>query len=301
MEINNIHDKFFKSMLRNKAVAKEFISAFLPQKTLDAIDIETLTYANTEYVFDDLKDVFSDMVFSCKLKGDSKKNSYISIILEHKSYIDNFTAIQLLLYISYGYYTQYKDKKSIEPIIPLVFYHGKTGWQYKPIEELFNSLPEGLKKYVPIFETEFVDLGGFSDEQLERLGGAMLESMLLMQKYSTNPDKLADKLLLIYKKLDSVKDRNFIRTIVVYSLEIVKLKKVESILEKLPITLKKEVMTAYDTLIERGIKEGSTKKTIKVILNGYKKGLTIEFLSEITELSIDEVKQILKENGMFDS
>ncbi|HHH53217.1 MAG TPA: Rpn family recombination-promoting nuclease/putative transposase [Bacteroidetes bacterium] len=301
MEINNIHDKFFKSMLGNMTIAKEFISAFLPKKTLDVIDIDTLTYANTEYVFDDLKDVFSDMVFSCKLKENKEKDSYISIILEHKSYRDKFTAIQLLLYISYGYYTQYKNTKAIEPIIPLVFYHGKKGWHYKPIVELFNGLPKELKKYIPVFDTKFVDLGKFSDEQLERLGNAMLESMLLLQKYSTNPDKLADKLLLIYKKLDSVKDRNFIRTIVVYSLEIVKLKKVELILEELPKTLKKEVMTAYDTLIERGMQEGSTKKAIKVILNGYKKGLTIEFLSEITEIPIDEVKEILKKNGMLDS
>ncbi|HHH52896.1 MAG TPA: hypothetical protein ENK91_04505 [Bacteroidetes bacterium] len=58
-------------------------------------------------------------------------------------------------------------------------------------------------------------------------------------------------------------------------------------------------MTAYDTLIQEGIqkgrKEGKIEGYKEVILNGWKKGATIEFLADITGLSIKEVEDIIKE------
>ena len=106
MKINNIHDKYIKTVLSDINVAKKFLSSFLPDDVLQFIDLETLQYAETDFVLQGLKEVFSDMVFTVSRKEDSEV--YISIVLEHKSQADDYTAIQLLLYVAYGYYKQYK-------------------------------------------------------------------------------------------------------------------------------------------------------------------------------------------------
>ncbi len=47
--------------------------------------------------------------------------------------------------------------------------------------------------------------------------------------------------------------------------------------------------------IEKGIEEGEKKGKSQVILNGYNNGLDIAMLSNITQLTQEEVVQILRE------
>ena len=55
MNINNIHDKFFKNILSDISFAKKFISSFLPANVLKHINIDTLQYAETDFLLLDLK------------------------------------------------------------------------------------------------------------------------------------------------------------------------------------------------------------------------------------------------------
>ncbi|HHH52897.1 MAG TPA: hypothetical protein ENK91_04510 [Bacteroidetes bacterium] len=228
MNINNIHDKFFKNVLSDINIAKNFISSFLDPDVLQHINIETLKYAETDFLLQDLKEIFSDMVFTVNKTDD--KEIYISIILEHKSRPDDFTAVQLLLYIAYGYYKQYKNTRSLQLILPIVFYHGKQKWIFKSIDDLMGDLPQELKQFTPVLKTVFIDLKNFSVEQLDSLGDSLLTSILLLEKYAFKPDELAKKIKLIYEKLNSVSDRNLLYPIIVYSLKLIKINIVKQII-----------------------------------------------------------------------
>lgn len=293
--INNPHDKFLKALLNDIYVAKQYIATILPEEILTKIDIDSLQHGNTGFVMEDLKEVFSDMVFKCKLKEGN--NAYLSLVLEHKSTPDKYTFIQILLYVAYGYYQQYKSGKKIHPIIPVILYHGKTKWKIKTIVELIDELPENLEKYIPQFKSVFVDLVNFSDEQLNSLGDSLLTSALLLQKYAANPQELQNKLNMIYSKLDSVRDRNLLRIMIVYSLQIVKIETIQKAIMSVSPNIKNEVMTAYDTLIQEGRQEGrqegAWQKNIEVIVTGYKNGIGIDKLAIITGLDIEQVKEII--------
>ena len=52
-------------------------------------------------------------------------------------------------------------------------------------------------------------------------------------------------------------------------------------------------MTAYEALIQRGIKQSK----IQAIVKGYEAGASIELLSIQTDLSEEEVKKIIKEHA----
>ena len=53
MNINNIHDKYMKTVLSDINVAKKFLASFLPDNVLEYIDLETLQYAETDFVLRD--------------------------------------------------------------------------------------------------------------------------------------------------------------------------------------------------------------------------------------------------------
>ena len=97
------------------------------------------------------------------------------------------------------------------------------------------------------------------------------------------------------------RERNYFEKIIVYSLQLLNEEKVEKTIKELPLTLKKEVMTAYEALIkkgfEQGLEQGEYKNSIKVILNGHKAGVPIKILALLTNLSEEEVERIIKEHG----
>jgi len=301
MNINNIHDKFFKNILSDINIAKKFISSFIPPEVLQHINIETLQYAETDFLLQDLKEIFSDIVFTAKKENDNE--IYISIILEHKSKPDDFTAIQLLLYVAYGYYKQYKNTRTLQLILPIVFYHGKQKWIYKTIDDLLIDLPPELQQFIPAFKTVFIDLKNFSDEQLDSLGDALLTSILLLEKYAFKPDELAKKIKLIYEKLNSVSDRNLLYPIIVYSMSLIKIDIIKQIIQELPTPIKSNVMTAYDTLIqegmEKGIQKGREEGLEKGVLNLHKRDFTIPQIADIMEISVEKVKSILERNNII--
>jgi len=301
MNINNIHDKFFKNILSDINIAKKFISSFIPPEVLQHINIETLQYAETDFLLQDLKEIFSDIVFTAKKENDNE--IYISIILEHKSKPDDFTAIQLLLYVAYGYYKQYKNTRTLQLILPIVFYHGKQKWIYKTIDDLLIDLPPELQQFIPTFKTVFIDLKNFSDEQLDSLGDALLTSILLLEKYAFKPDELAKKIKLIYEKLNSVSNRNLLYPIIVYSMSLIKIDIIKQIIKELPTPIKSDVMTAYDTLIqegmEKGIQKGREEGLEKGVLNLHKRDFTIPQIADIMEISVEKVKSILERNNII--
>lgn len=69
-------------------------------------------------------------------------------------------------------------------------------------------------------------------------------------------------------------------------------------------------MTIYDQLIDKGekigiqkgkqlgISEGEYQNAVKVVINSYNAGLSIDLICQITNLSTNEVSSIIKEKGL---
>ena len=299
MQINTPHDAFFKSIMNDPEVAKSVLKSVLPANIYKLIDIDSLEPAKTDFVSDELKETFSDVVYTAKLKNGKK--IYITFILEHKSHPDKFTPVQVLFYMASGYYTQYKSGKPLRVIVPLVFYHGKEKWEYKSLDSLFENVPEHLKKFIPTYKSIFIDLADMSDNQLDALEDSLVSAVLMLQKYALQPEELVKKLYLIFSKMNSVdRERNYFRKIIVYSLQLLDEEKVEKTIKELPVTIKNKVMTAYEALIkkgyDKGIEEGIEINKTQTIVKGYEAGASIEFLSTITDLSEEQVKKIIEEH-----
>ena len=288
------HDSFFKAVMKDTKLAAELIRRFLPAELVETLDLSTLKLANVQFVRGDLKQFFSDIVFECELKDKSLGKVYINFLFEHKTKIPRALALQLSRYLNEGYHYQFINNKKLTPIIPVVIYHGKEEWEYIPMEKLFAYLPDNLRKFIPLFDFEYIDIRGKSEEELRSIGNSLLRSVLLTQKYIFDKDELLKKLSTILETFYDDEERNFLEEIIVYIMDNVEEIKVEEILLILPVKLKSKVMTLAQQLVSKGIKKGENKKTIEVILNGYNAGVPVNILAIQTNLPESEVKKIIQ-------
>ncbi len=301
--INNVHDKFFKRYMSEPSVAKDFLKTFLPKKLLQEIDIESLKMSKDSYISSELTETFSDIIFDFKNSKIKDGQSYkISILLEHKSYIDKNIYLQLLQYIVNGHLSQEKSKVPLQPIITVILYHGRDVWIPKKMIDLFDNIPKAIKQYIPKFDAVFIDLSKFSDHELQSIGNYFLSSALLLQKYSRTPEDLLLKVNKIFSTLESVSSRNLIKPIIVYFLNVTQLKieEMEKIIDKIPSSLKIEVMSTYENIFsageQKGEEKGLQKGLQKVIISGYAQGFSIEDLSKLTGLSEKKVQEIINDS-----
>ncbi|MEZ4907016.1 MAG: hypothetical protein R2771_05110 [Saprospiraceae bacterium] len=109
-------------------------------------------------------------------------------------------------------------------------------------------------------------------------------------------DELFKQLERISSRFDSMMKvkRNFSYTMIVYLLEVINVSKEKLLIliEKLPVNFKNDIMSTY----EMAINEGIEKEKMEVILKGYKKGISINDLSDITGLSISKVREIIEKD-----
>ncbi len=96
-DITTPHDGFFKRLFGNLEVAADFLRNYLPAETLSLLDLDTLTLEKESFIDPELRESFSDLLFS--VQTTTKNNVFIYLLLEHKSAPDFWAAFQLLRYI----------------------------------------------------------------------------------------------------------------------------------------------------------------------------------------------------------
>lgn len=312
--LTNIHDKFVKELLSDKELAIAFLEELLPKALVSLLDLSTLTYEPTSYMTPQLEELFSDVVMRFRLRDGS--DCQVSLLLEHKSYIDEQAVVQILRYLAEAYQAQLKaGQKTLTPIIPLLYYHHQKRWQFRQFGELFGELPRDLQAFIPYYQTLFISLNELDEQHLTQLSNSMLSSALLLQRYHTSPEHLAERLSQIISALQPYWEKHFALSILVYLLHVadVPFEQVEQELVQLPTPLKENVMSTYDQILQAGIEkgraegiekgiekgraEGIEKGIEKTILNAYDNGVSFDLIQLITGESAEKIKEVLKRNG----
>lgn len=292
-KIIHTHDNFIKQLLSHKELAVNFMKEYLPSSLVKMLDFKTLAPQDTSYISNDLKVSFSDLVWSVKMHG--KKELNISLLLEHKSYGDPEVAFQLLEYLASGYRKQLKEKKKVEPIIPVLYYHGKKGWEFKPLETHFSDYPDLIHPYLPTFSTEFVNLQQVSHEQILALTHGLLTSAILYQKYYFDPENLKAHFHTIIENLIPYSGLNITYSVFVYLLQNPYLDAgfVKESIKNLSEDMGTKKMTAYDLLMAEGKEQGIAE----LILNAFDTGIDIPTIRKITRASEEKIIRILTQNN----
>ena len=138
-KITSTHDNFIRTILADKNIAAEYFKSYLPAHVSNLLDFSTLTQLPDTYLSSHLRKTMSDIVYNCK-KKDGKDIIKVSLLIEHKSYLDTNTPVQIGGYIFSGLQKQIENKEKLSIIIPILLYHGKERWEYQTLTSLFQNL-----------------------------------------------------------------------------------------------------------------------------------------------------------------
>lgn len=168
------HDGYFREAFETIRIAKAFLKKALPQEALVELDLDQLAIEKRHFNDELFKEKIADVVYRVPIKG-CEENEYIEffVILEHKSYSDNFVIFQLWCYVFHLcrlIFQRAKDKKQansefkFSPVVAIIVHHGESRFHgVTELSQLFFSLP-GLKKYLPRLEAILFDLNAIEDD-----------------------------------------------------------------------------------------------------------------------------------------
>ena len=193
-DIHQPHDKFVGQLFENEKTAINFLQHYLPPEVLEHVDLSAAKLKKGSFIEQNLKGHFTDVLYQVKL---SVGPGYIYLLVEHKSYSDKLTPLQLLRYM-----VKIWDREigsigggKLPMIIPFVFYHGKSEWR---LGTRFGNLltgPAELQVYSPDFQYALFDLHRYPDDRLA--GNPGIQARLFTLKHVTDAD-FADRLNQIF-------------------------------------------------------------------------------------------------------
>ncbi|OQX29623.1 MAG: hypothetical protein B0D92_02690, partial [Spirochaeta sp. LUC14_002_19_P3] len=122
------------------------------------LDLSTLKVEKSSFISKTYREYYSDLSASVQLAG---SNSWVYILIEHKSYDDPMALMQIIYYMSLKWYENNRRvrQKTLQPIIPILFYHGENPNPPSRFRELFDPrLPQFLKDCQPDFNVYLCNL-----------------------------------------------------------------------------------------------------------------------------------------------
>lgn len=254
------HDEFFKESFSYKEVVKALIKHFLPLHIFKKFDWRTLKPDKTDYLTNQFKKYYSDVVYSIQYKTLNATKIHFIFLFEHKSKIDKIEGllIQLLTYILELYNTDLKNQQNLKFVLPIVISHDLKKWKYLGFRAYFANLgiDEELLDFAPNFKTIFTDVPRMTDEEIDKLDSNILKIAFFLFKYVKNEELLAEKLTDVFghlnKESEDYKKLRFLLTSANY---LIKSTDIESnlITEAVNSTkIKQKIMTTYLRLKQEG-------------------------------------------------
>jgi predicted transposase/invertase (TIGR01784 family) len=308
LKIHQPDDRFFKSAMSDPEVAKSYVQHFYPEIAHIA-DFESLRLESNSSIRPSLKQFEADVIYRCRFKGEEDAHFYFCLLFEHKSEPDKHVAVQIGLYIMELLYSMVKKHgKKLEPVLPLVFYNGEKKWVPKTLAELFDGHPyqATMEPYIPNFRFLFQDASRLSTEELLCLDLSYFRSALMAMAFRHRQHLIFQYIQAIF---EGTVDKEEVSAVMTYILGVGE-RSEEAFLEALKnkeLTVKPEVMSTLEQILERGRKEGREeglyKKSIFNLLKTALRfpALSMEELSDFTEIESGTVRSFLQLQSQGDA
>jgi predicted transposase/invertase (TIGR01784 family) len=198
---SNPHDHFFKDVFTRPEAASDFLRHYLPPQVAAQLDTTALEICKDSFVDPELAEHRSDLLYQVRFHDGG--TGYVYVLFEHKSYPEPLIVLDLLRY-QLRIWEQWRkagNSGRLPIILPIVVYHGRTGWSVATaLAALVEERPV-LAPYVPNFHYIVTDLTRYRDEDIR--GEVHLRVAMLLFKYIFR-DELRERLPAILGLLDEL-------------------------------------------------------------------------------------------------
>ena len=234
LEKTGSHDEFFKEFLSDPDKARRFLAWILGRYDEPLpIDLALLQSEPVAMRNNELKNLFADMLFKAPVQTTAPDGSaqevpvYIFFLLEHKSFNDPMTVLQVLQY-QVGIWTRNDKERTrnkqprlpIPFILPIIVHHGAG--RFTSATNLRDMIVpmRGLESFLPSFPCELIDIGTM--EELDYPTDWDLQVFCLALKLLSSQDIFRDIDEIISKVRPYFADeanRHFIEILTLYILK----------------------------------------------------------------------------------
>jgi len=302
------HDATFRQFLTQPEIARDFMELHLPGELRAVCDLSTLKLESGSFVEDDLRQYFSDVLYSLKTaQGD---DGYVHVLIEHQSSPDKHMAFRLLRYAVAAMQRHLEaGHKKLPLVIPVLFYTGKR----RPYPYSTRWLDEFTDPALAnrLYSTAFplVDVTIIPDEEIAE--HRSMAALTLLQKHIHQRDlaELVDKLVPVL--LAGYLSSSQVVSLIHYIVQAGETADAEALVRELAHRVPQHgdaLMTIAQQLEQKGMEkgmekgiqlgreegrsEGEREATLKIARTMLQSGLDRETVMKMTGLSEDELALI---------
>jgi len=273
---------------------------------VNRIDAESLEFVDRSFIKDEFVEKEADVIYRARLED---TDIYFYVLIEPQSTADKSMPRRLFEYMSLVWKRHMEEKADelFPPIIPIVLYNGRSGWNIPPqIFKGFDIFKDDMFNYI------LVDVNRLDDERLKsRLD--LLSIILYLEKLRRNAEEFIVKLREVSEyvcKLPQVQLKVFCS----WLLRIVKPQvreemksRIDKLLEKVEAEGVEDVgefifnvqqliqeyyKEAEEKGKEKGYEEGIQRKEEEIVRRLIQKGFDDNFIAEATGVEIERIKKI---------
>ena len=152
------HDRLFKSFYSDPSLSKELLTLIFSKEELKAYNLNKIKIEK-----DTFEDKRADLIFSIPFALAPEVKVKIFILLEHKSSYDKNFFDQLLDYQFLLRKLLIQQTGQAQPIIPVLFYHGKEPFKWKKslqeedFKSFFSKIPLESRKSMLNYEPKVIN------------------------------------------------------------------------------------------------------------------------------------------------
>ncbi|WP_028716074.1 Rpn family recombination-promoting nuclease/putative transposase [Pantoea ananatis] len=302
------HDATFRQFLTQPEIARDFMELHLPAELRAVCDLSTLKLESGSFVEDDLRQYFSDVLYSLKTaQGD---DGYVHVLIEHQSSPDKHMAFRLLRYAVAAMQRHLEaGHKKLPLVIPVLFYTGKR----RPYPYSTRWLDEFTDPALAnrLYSTAFplVDVTIIPDEEIAE--HRSMAALTLLQKHIHQRDlaELVDKFVPVL--LAGYLSSSQVVSLIHYIVQAGETADAEALVRELAHRVPQHgdvLMTIAQQLEQKGMEkgmekgiqlgreegrsEGEREATLKIARTMLQSGLDRETVMKMTGLSEDELALI---------
>ncbi len=296
----------------------DLIRSALPKEVVDRMDLASLDVIDASFVDEEQKQSQGDLLFSIDVKRpggsvysgtESKRDLQIYCLFEHKSYLEPGIYVQLIEYLARIYRRQWTAFRWFSPVIPLVFYHGAKEWNLgnRLLDQMARNSGLGgedlelLRRYIPDFGIELFNVPMMDPAALPVSEPVQLylasvafirdpgvfEHLIPYLERQSNIDDIGKKVEVVARVLQYI-----------FNVQDVESGAVSEALKMAGFSTEESegvMATTADKLRaegeQKGVLKGKLEGKLETARRMKERGMDLRTISEVTGLSVDELKK----------
>lgn len=303
--VHHFPDRSMRRLLQDPDYVRCLVEIIAPD-LVGYLDFSRGSQQNRSFISDALRERESDVLLRVPFRETSETEEVlIYILIEHQSSKDPAMGYRMLSYMVKIWEDQSREWPSgpgggrrLSPILPIVFYTGEQRWVSPVSLTAVMDIPKVLERFVPRFDTLFLDVKTADGEMLTKPGHPFGWLLRVLQEENAGTSELREVLTTAVSDLSQFEESQVsqVQEVLLYFILLILHRRSDAEREELIELVKRQsrdeseviimAQTAAELLIEQGIKQGK----VEGIVEGRR-----EAILQLLQFRFQEVPETLTE------